>query len=474
MEILTFVKNNITLCLATLGLALVGYLGYRAVLWILAKVGVIKKIDDVAQKIIHTLSIINPINTVKISPNKVTIGHGEYVVFHQDSKQIISKEKFETAFAILLHYSPAAIVKRAAYDECANRYELMKAKIKELDPNLEVAFVPKSLYELFFIKKCIKEDLKHKSICPYLCPIEQTITPKFFANEGGDEVFANFLATKKEVQLKRKCWHLGYYVHEQNVPDTATKELAFRLNQVIVKALLPSKEGFTHQELASCTEKEFSFFKDYYNTCTKDIARNGNESKLISSCTTPGPTTNFGYESNRGSIKAMCIRNDADAQIIRNALALECSEIAQRSFLLYRGSDFQTDSNLCRSNKDKPYSISYGTSLFAGCVYDGGATAYYYMRQAMKDAYVLSIPYDRLQTSPFYIPQAHTITQLLSDGESFHARTTSWKDFDITQLRGIQGGANYKQVDHLQSQLTQEEHTLQFQAYKNLAIQLKV
>ncbi|QLH35468.1 MAG: hypothetical protein HWD61_04365 [Parachlamydiaceae bacterium] len=59
----------------------------------------------------------------------------------------------------------------------------MKSKLKEIDPTLEAVFIPRTLYELVFIRKCIQEDLKHKDICPDLDPSSHKISLKSFKND---------------------------------------------------------------------------------------------------------------------------------------------------------------------------------------------------------------------------------------------------------------------------------------------------
>lgn len=136
----------------------------------------------------------------------------------------------------------------------------------------------------------------------------------------------------------------------------------------------------------------------------------------------------------------MGIRNETDAQIIRDAIAFECSKIAVHSLFLYRGSDFQKDSASSLPEQDKPYSLSYGSSLFAGCLYDGGATAFHYMRNE-KNAYAVPLAFHQLDDSPFFVPTTHPVAQLSGDGEIFHARTKAWKDFDLLKIGGMKGGA---------------------------------
>lgn len=406
------------------------------------------------------------VSTLEINQGKITIGQGEYIVFHKlptGERKMLSYEIFEKIYKVLLQYSPAVLLNGRfdkeidtcplpyllpqppdavnsrfgeAIEECANRYELIKNKLKEIDSTLEAVFVPRTLYELIFIRKCIKEDLTHKEICPLLTP--------FFHQD---------LKKKESIQKERKCWHLCHFIGSGDYEHPGVKNVAYRLNKVIAKAFNPSNEGFTLQEFSALAEKEIEFLKTFHKNVQED-------EKMEFSRKSHGPTANFSSESTSKSIKPMGIRDETDAQIIRDAIALECSKIAQHSIFLYRGADFQEDSISCKGNESKPYNLSYGTGLFAGCLFDGGATAFHYMRNE-KNAYAIPVSFDRLNDSPFFIPTTHTIAQLFGNGELFHARTRVWKDY------------NSPLSTHRKSSLNEGELTRQFQTYKNAAIQLK-
>ena len=62
-----FVKEHIPLCVCTLGIAILGYLGYHAVRWIINKCQKTEKIDQIAQK---NLSV--PLEKNLSSPNNIT------------------------------------------------------------------------------------------------------------------------------------------------------------------------------------------------------------------------------------------------------------------------------------------------------------------------------------------------------------------------------------------------------------------
>lgn len=330
VNVAKFVKDHIPLCVCTLGIAVLGYLGYHAVRWIKNKCHKTEKIDHVAQKNIsnqssHSKSLVNRVSNLEISPDKITMGQGEYVVFHKllsREKKQLSPETFEQVYKILTQYSPAAIMNSGTdnpTEKCAKRYELLKAKVKEIDPSLEIVFIPRTLYELIFIRKCIKEDLKHKDICPQLAPSSHNISLKTF--KGDQDKYQEYLKEDAVEKARRKCWHLCYFTDAGDNEYAGVKDVAYRLNRVMVKAFDPSSEGFTHQEFSAFAEKEIEFLKAHYKKGAEEMKRRREEKiDSIRSYNTPGPTTNFGYELTRGSIKPMGIRNETDAQIIRDEL----------------------------------------------------------------------------------------------------------------------------------------------------------
>lgn len=403
---------------------------------------------------------INVISSVKISPDKITMGQGEYVVFHQlpngETKRI-SRELYEQVYKILNQYSPSGIVNKGSdkiAEDCAKRYELIKAKLKEIDSSLEVVFIPRTLYELIFLRKIIKEDLKHNKdnkCCPYFQALTQSVQPNDIQEQS---------------KVTRKCWHLAHFMDAGDNNHLGVKELAYRLNQIIIRTFSPTAAGFTHKEFTIFAEKEIDFLKNYYKK------GKNHEIDGVDNCSFAGPSSCFGFESNRGSIRPMGIRDDWDAQILRNAIALDCSEIAKDSFLIFRGAKFKKDRPINTTGLDQPYSLSYGSSLFAGCVFDADATAFFYMRNDKLNAYAISVPFNRLKHSSFYIPLTNTVVQLFGLGEIFHVRTKAWKDFDVKKMGGIQG-LNGNKREHLTSNLTQDEFIKQFQQYKNQSIQLK-
>lgn len=428
--------------------------------------------------------------------DRITSGHGEYVVYHSAPTGIktVSQFVYEAVYEIFNEYSPDAILSRceretvkrgitkfeaeikeaaegtlkpenvdevagkAAAEQFLNRYELMRKRIKEIDPSLEIAFIPKALYELIFIRKSIQEDLNTESRC---------------LRQGGIGGYKMTSEEELAFYKNNRCWHIKCFPNTGDDQAPRVKQTAYRLNQIIVR-LIPkhAPEAFSFGIIAKIAKKEIAFFKQHaanYKSKKIDLAK-----CLASEPSFSVPLSNFGIEHSAScSFRAMSIYNEQTAQIVRNAIALECSTIAQSAFILYRGSNFNVDTPYDLAHPHVPYSLSYGTGLFSGAIYDGGANPFFYMRRG--DGHAMAVPIEDMHRSIFHIPPTSTICQLIARGESFHARTKAWKGVDLSTIRGgIDGGMSASERLILQCELEREHFIAQFHAYKEKAILLKL
>lgn len=110
VEITKFIKEHALLCAGTLGLAVVGYLGYHAILWILEKSELIKKIDSIAKAIFGTRQP-QQVPTVKTRWWSKITQSNEFKDFKKNWKNIaLSESERETAALKLLHaYKPGVV-----------------------------------------------------------------------------------------------------------------------------------------------------------------------------------------------------------------------------------------------------------------------------------------------------------------------------------------------------------------------------
>lgn len=439
-------------------------------------------------------------NPLQIQQGRVTRGQGEYLVFHQlpnGEKKQLSKELFDQVHPILNRYSLPSLMKsdsESATEQYVNRYELIKEELKKLDESLSIVFVPRALYELVFIRKCIKEDLKHNERCPFLLEKNQ---------KQLDDTAKDIEERKSSIRAKgrEKCWHLARFKGLTSHPEVV-KDIAYRLNKVLVKTLQPNQEGMTRLEILDFVKDETAFLHNHYIKGQKDIEQaKGVDGEVdfgkisflkdnVPYSTFPyswdddytevkvypfmscepnlGPTVYFGYDIKlTEKTFPMCIKTDADAQIIRNVVTLECSEMAKDTIFLYRGSNKEEDSLL---KYGRLHSLSYGTGLFSG-QNDVGAMPFHYMLN-YKDGYAIPVRFDQLNHCPFFVPASDTISQLLSEGEFFHARSMAYQDYDPHKMSGIAVSSENNR-DHLISSLSKEEFTQQFKAYQQRAIILK-
>lgn len=312
--------------------------------------------------------------------------------------------------------------------------------------------ISRTFYELVLIRKSIEEDINSKKLCWGLRL--ETHNCKFIKDhicdkecELYDEECLLLIRKMYLEDLKSKqCWHQCYFPRLTDNNDQNIKYMKKILNDSIIKEYNLIKEEMSLEIIIEMTNKELNFFENYYYNCLK----NGG----LQSCSDPGTTTNFGYESERGYIKSMCIYTQIHKNIIINAVKLEMS-LKDNYRILYRGSDYKIDNVYDLKNTNKIYSLSYGTSLFAGCMFDGGATAYHYMRKR-KNAYALIIPEN---CEIFHLPEAG-LSQIYGKGEIFHVRTKAWEGY-------------IECADILKSNIPKETLIKRFKEIKITAIQLK-
>jgi len=369
-------------------------------------------------------------------------GQGEYLVYSEKGKKI-SRKQYSEIHKILNELHPTGILQKeptCSNEDLSNRYEIIKERIKKLDSSYSIAFVPKILYEMTFIRQCIEEELEPGRMCE---------RHKKIRLGQLDQKTEESKKNLKKVAAKR-CWHMMHNSDGNGNNSLMFEQLAYRLNKVMIESLHPQSEGFSFEELSKQTIKEFNWLNNYHKNKEMD--------KL--------------YHLVRDFTTCLSASHPFQSSLPRQILALECSDIAKDSFLLYRGSDFDTDSvktDDWKTKKCVPYSLSYGTGLYAGAMYDHGATAMHYMRQGYRSksstlgyhGHALVLPFAKAQESPFKVPLGRTIPQLFGSGEAFHGRTVTWKGF-----KGECHGAQSRSMPNLVTEIKRDELIKQFDWYK--------
>lgn len=394
----------------------------------------------------------------KVRQSKITMGQGEYIVFKVSSEgeRTIALDLFQHIYPLLNSYSPLVLAsdENRGLETCLNRYTFLKSRIKEVDDQLEIVFIPRTLYDLILLKSSIEEDVLASDLCPLLDP------PSRMHIE------------QKKLKLNRECWHLPFHAQEESEKAANIEIVAHRLNNLIIRLLNPSEEGFTGSQLLEFTENQISFFQEHYNS---------QKIKCSWKAHFHSPTVNFqtGGDRSGSQIFPMGLQDEEDVQIVKSALLFDCSETAASSFFIYRGASLEDDgcTKIMRQNKEVKrlfYSLSYGTSLFAGAIYDGGATAFHYMRKKNNSAYAIAVSFAELKNSIFHIPAQNAVAQMFGYGESFHARTKLPASIDMSSsILGIENQMKPEDKQKLISEKTEEEIVTEFEGHKQKAIILK-
>lgn len=409
------------------------------------------------------------------SPNKVTCGQGEYIVFYHSpdgQKQTLSKEDFDKVYTVFLEFSAKKLLENLSPEgvqSYINRYENIRERVKLINKALEINFIPRTLYELVLVEQCIVEEMT--TFCLNINPkthekvskAAKALSTKSSTTETNVEKQQQAVINAMQHRLDNGCWHRKVFRNTENDDDPEIINIAYRLNAIMVELFNSCDIGFTEEELIAHTKKQLLFLQSHRNAEPTQIKKYTKEDLF-------GLAVNFYYDCEYKTrdqmiIPGMGIGNAQDAHIITAAVALEYSKKAHEAFLIYRGAILEKESIL--SQNESPHSLSYGTSLLAGSLFDRFGTAWSYMKQSGCDAFAISIPFDQLYTSPFHIPVAHTISQFLGKGEIFHARSKIWNGFTVDENTMIDGIYDFEcNIQHLVSfNLSKEDLVQQFKNY---------
>lgn len=405
-------------------------------------------------------------------PGVIRNGYGEYLIYRmaEGTKKPISQEEFEVVFDLIEEC-------RTINSPLDDRHQFLESKIQEkLGDGVHLAFVPRTLYELIYLQQCIQEDIANKNCC------------------NAREQFAFFghlppgIAEEWEKKTRECCfWQLCEFDDEdygdtfapQNLAYfTHLKKIAGRLNVVALDLFKNSfeKDGFTFEAFEKIYHTLIPFFTQLSEPSSAFCEK---VKKVKKSNFTVSVAKHFSEETTKvwgGTDQhPLGIVNARHEQIVKKAIQLECSQEAGKSVLLYRGGKFESDVLVIeKEGKKVANCVCLGTGLFAGAIYDGGATPFHYMRQSQLDAQVWMLPRDKLQSGslPFHAYHVHPLAQLLSAGEYFHGRTKLWSMEPEAIVLRFYGAAKvrYERIRQIcKSQMSKEDIEAKFKECKDKA-----
>jgi hypothetical protein len=344
------------------------------------------------------------------SVSSVQEGYGEYLVY-EDHDTFLTEQAYKDVFKIFsTHlYNPEIDI------ETESLTTALSEKIKAIYPSFNILFIPRTLYDLFFVIASIEEE--KNSNCPMLCPIP---------SEFGLNVNEKYKTAVRDI-----CWHLIQSTDEAPITsdDPTLIHLAFRFNQYCLKKIHDhlgyQGSSLSGKEIVSLTENQIDLLKKHPREFNAKYAFNNYQLYKPAR----GVALNFGLSTiSNENIKSysMRIKDNRDAQILRNAIARECSEVAKKALIFYRAGYLKEETRL---NKDiKNTTLSYGTSLLAGCARDGTANVLYYTlegKEFRRDAYAVVVPFNQWINAPYTTPRhmSLALVQLLARGERFHGHS---------------------------------------------------
>jgi hypothetical protein len=357
--------------------------------------------------------------------NPVTHGYGDYLFYRLDGDRIYGDQKpsplslpeFQRLFdsKILPHGTlPSS-------SSALEKNDALKRDLQMIDPSIHATFIPRILLELTFLHRCIAEDESSRSICPRVDPeVHRILTApeRELDKERADQIRESFLKGKE-------CWHTLCFKDEGDESSQEVIELAHRFNAFLVGSLQPDGKAFSFDKLRKFVRKECDFYATlnrreyfYYRYCHWQ----------------PGPSWNFAQDIEAGksygriNVTSLGIYSIGHREMIERSLVLECSTLAQvSSHILYRGASLERDKVgfEFRSGEGKKSigsrSLSFGSGLFAGGIYDGTAAPFHYMRQPKNGAFAIALPSG--SSEAFHVPSSYFLTQISNRGEFFHPRT---------------------------------------------------
>ena len=422
-------------------------------------------------------------------------GYGEYLVYrmsHEGKRIAVSEKEYIEIFDI---------IEKTRTQVPNNRHAYLEEKIQEkLGKEVQIAFIPRTLYEQIFLHECILEEMDKRNSLNARevgahAVLETTIEEKEEPKENKGERYGLEMSSNDRKEyikrgMQRAFWQLCIYKdqdyeqgfkkrHEDDYRQEHLVKVASKLNEVALAKF--NGKIFTFAEIVDVQNQEIDFFKSLKDPQSENYAKT-----KIRFLTYPSLAQRFRDEQHpirSHELYPLGIEKETGrgTQIVQKAVQLECTAEAVNHLLLYRGAKFDQDemmrkddlANSLSDEKELANSLSFGTSLYGGALYDGGATAIHYMRK-ITDAQVFMIPLEKQlkNETPFHAYFVHPLVSLGSMGEIFHARTKIWKLPDNAEVLGFLGLAKYKfsQIKECcKTDQTKENLKTSFAEYKSKA-----
>ena len=326
-------------------------------------------------------------------------------LFYKKDGSPITPQEHDVIYKIMLETQFPMSVAYGNYYE--DEIKAMNEKIQKQLPNagIEVTFIPTTLYQMLCLNY-LRDNLKQIEQATFGILIYKKM-PTLFTNSTDMVVSMSFTSFEvishfKEINLHPPLiqWHsaINSYIVSLLKEKNITLPISFDDTIKMVKSI-----DFWHGEIVYPSAKSAPWFQAF-----SIIAHHKN----------------------------ILVPSD-----MMRAIAIEYNAFSANNFLLYRGSNYVDDFHDQRISKNR--SISFGSSLLGGILFDSSACPYYHMITSNKFwqknlGYVVFINKAQytsgLLNNMFFIPPLTTLLDLIGHGELFHSRT---KGITITDLSGL-------------------------------------
>ncbi len=355
-----------------------------------------------ALKNLHALSA--GIHTAAQQFKKSYTAQAETVFYKEDGAPICQKEH-EIIYDIKLRNQfPMSTLYNNYHD---NEIAAMQQQLAEKLPGVKVAFIPTTMYELFFMSYVNSHGATIREASGGL--IYNYHQPEIIENTTITIFFFKRMHILEKIFLDSPA-DLPF---EQINKTTEVKNCHLLLNNYIVDFL-------KHRSLNPSTANQRDYVQIYNDTGFKQSAFQDQEidptlDQEIDPTLTPPSVDNF-------------------KKILTNEYNAE--KLGQ--WLLYRG----TDKNDIKPDISGDISLSFGNSFLAGYLFDTTANAYFYMWRS-RNGYLL--PLSKKQyihgtlNQMFHVPPLTTIAGLVAEGEFFHARSKMTNPLNVKGFFGCDG-----------------------------------
>lgn len=314
-------------------------------------------------------------------------------------------------------------------------------KLHEFNPNYYAFWVPTTFYELVCLHTLFQQApsfLNTTNGTPFLEAVSGI--PNFLSKEGKNIIDTAWKKLLTKTKAGDKNWETkkeSFTVYQEiNNYFYKQHHAYFEINERVATILFDHNKNLIKNINSEDIYKTIkSIFNDPKEVFIKEIQTN-----YVKNWWSSTANPNSYPLASRVHFHAI------DTNYIKQALDIEYKANDQNKGLLFRGTkpffDKTTKKPLVISpiHKDfyattikpaDPYSISFGNSLFAGCIADATATAYQFLSQTQKTdpiagygLYIDKAEYIENQNDNIFLisPLAH-IASLFTYGEMFHSRS---------------------------------------------------